>query len=222
MQDEEKEIERIEKVEDRQIARVDLEIKKSTIATLPELNTTVKNINELKKSEIKEIAIEKIKEKICSDPQQQLFSKHIIKEIEAAYEKTVNDYIRNIIETPRIMLQQSGNIKSGFHDFNLDTKNLNFQPVSEEILVKKLREQNNNLDIITGAGRIILHHPDKIIVNELSNFPEIDYDEQSDLLFKLADQVIEKFKSRLNDDQIINVIQYHKKEIGQYIYAQMM
>jgi hypothetical protein len=52
--------------------------------------------------------------------------------------------------------------------------------------------------------------------------PLFDYDEQADLLFKLAGQAVEKFKTYLNDDQIMNVVQYHKAEIGDFIHAQMM
>ena len=105
-------------------------------------------------------------------------------------------------------------VKSGFKDFDLDTKNLNYQPVSEEILIKKLREQENNIDIVIGKGRIIIDTPERIIVNEIINYPEIDYDVQADLLFKLAGQAVDKFRSYLNEDDLLNVVQYHKKEIG--------
>ncbi|MBM2833237.1 MAG: hypothetical protein HW406_398, partial [Candidatus Brocadiaceae bacterium] len=106
--------------------------------------------------------------------------------------------------------------------FELDTRNLNYQPVSEEILVKKLREQEDGVDIVIGKGRIVFDRPEKIIVNELINYPEIDYDDQSDLLFKLVGKAIEKFRTSLDDDKLMNVVQFHKKEIGSYIYSQMM
>ena len=86
---------------------------------------------------------------------------------------------------------QSETVKSGFKDFDLDTNNLNYQPVSEEILVKKLREQADSIDIIIGRGRIIPDKLDNIIVNELINHPEIDYDDQADFLFKLSGQAID-------------------------------
>lgn len=54
------------------------------------------------------------------------------------------------------------------------------------------------------------------------NYPEIDYDAQSDLLFKLANQAIEKFRTYLDDDKLMNVIQYNKKEIAGYIHSQLM
>ncbi|MFZ6006159.1 MAG: DEAD/DEAH box helicase [Nitrospirota bacterium] len=225
----EKKIEEQQKIVDaitepveKQKAQISLEVHKVVLSALPELNNKVSNINELKKEEIKQIAIEKIKEKIASTPQQAMFAADMIREAEAAYEAIVEEFTSNIIEIPRISIQQSNEVKSGFKDFDLDAKSLNYQPVSEEILVKKLREQENSIDIVIGKGRIIIDTPERIIVNELINYPEIDYDEQADLLFKLAEQAAAKFRSYLNEDDLMNVVQYHKKEIGRYIYSQLM
>ena len=215
-------IEDIIEPEEKRKACINLELKKTILDTLPELNKEAKNVNELTRPEIKEIAVEKIKRKIYSDPQQSLFAAETIREVEKAYDSVVGDFADNIIEIPRIIIQQNDDVLSGFRDFNLDTKNLNYQPVSEEILIKKLREQENSTDTIIGKGRIVLDSLEKIIVNELINFPEINYDNQSDLLFKLAGQAVEKFRTYLAEDKVPNVTQYNKKEIGDYIYSQMM
>ena len=215
-------IEDIIEPEEKRKACINLELRKTILDTLPELNKDAKNVNELTSSEIKEIAVEKIKRKIYSDPQQSLFAKETIAEVEKAYDSVVSDFADNIIEIPRIIIQQSNDVLSGFRDFDLETENLNYQPVSEEILVKKLREQENSTDTIIGKGRIIPDSLENIIVNELINSPEIDYDSQSDLLFKLAGQAVEKFRTYLVEDDVTNVTQYHKKEIGNYIYSQMM
>ncbi|HHT9146110.1 MAG TPA: DEAD/DEAH box helicase [Candidatus Wunengus sp. YC61] len=221
-EEEQKKIELIVEPEQRQKAQIHLELRKTILSTLPELNNAVTNVNELTKTEIKQIALEKIKQKIYSSPQKGLFAAEMMKEAEAAYETMVNDFVQNIIEIPRISILQSNEVRSGFKDFDLDTKNLNYQPVSEEILIKKLREQENDVDIVIGKGRIVFDFPEKIIVNELINYPEIDYDDQSDLLFKLVGQAIGKFRIYLDEDKLMNVVQYHKKEIGSYIYSQMM
>ena len=220
--EEQKRIEQISQPEERQKAEINLEVRKLIISTLPELSKDVANINELTKSEIKQIAVEKIKQKIYSDPQRHLFAEKEIREVENAYEMVVNDFVQNIIEIPRITIQQSDEIVSGFENFDLDTKSLNYQPVSEEILVKKLREQENSIDTIIGKGRIVVDNLENIIVNELINFPEIDYDEQAGFLFKLAGEAVGKFKTYLDEDKLMNVVQFHKKEIGQYIYSQLM
>ena len=222
IEEQQKAIDAIAEPKEKQKAQISLDVHKAIISTLPELNSKVANINELKKEEIKQIAVEKIKEKIAAEPQQALFAADIVREAEAVYETVVNEFTSNIIEIPRIHIQQSEDVKSGFRDFALDVKNLNYQPVSEEILIKKLREQENSIDIVIGKGRIVIDTPERIIVNELINYPEIDYDEQADLLFKLAGHAVKKFRSYLNEDNFMNVVQYHKKEIGGYIHSQLM
>ena len=221
-EEEQRKIGLIAEPEHRQKAQINLELRKTILSTLPELNNAVTNVNELTKSEIKQIAVEKIKQHIFSSPQKSLFAAEMIREVEDTYESVVHDFVQNIIEIPRIAIQQSNDVRSGFKEFDLDTRNLNYQPVSEEILIKKLREQENDVDIVIGKGRIVFDSPEKIIVNELMNYPEIDYDDQSGFLFKLVGQAIEKFRTYLNDDKLMNVVQYNKKEIGSYIYSQMM
>ena len=215
-------IEIIDKPEAKQKAQLALDVKKVILATLPSLSGDVRNISELSREEIKEIAIEKIRNQFTESPQQALFVEVMVEEAKEAYENVVKDFTLNAIQIPRILIQQSGQIKYGFHEFELVTKNLNYQPVTEEILVRKLREQENSIDIVIGRGRIIMDTPEKIIVNELVNYPEVDYDAQSDLLFKLASGAVEKFKSYLDQDGLTNVVQYNKREIGKYIYVQLM
>ena len=222
LEEERRQIEAIQEPEEKQKAQVNFEVKQAILSALPDLNTEVTNISELKKEEIKAIAVERIKQSIQYAPQPYLFADDMVREVEAAYETVVDEFATNVIEIPRIMILQRGEVKSGFHVFGLDTKSLNYQPVSEEILVKKLREQENGIDIVIGKGRIILDTPENIIVNELINFPEIDYDEQAEFLFKLASDAVAKFRTYLADDKVMNVVQFHKKEIGRYIYSQMM
>lgn len=156
---------------------------KAIFSTFPELSHKVSSVNELKKSEIKQIDLEKFSERIQAAPQQAMFAADMIREAAAAYEAAVEEFAANLIEIPRITIQQSGEVKSGFMDFDLDTKALNYQPVSEEILIRKLREQENNIEIVTGKGRIIVDTPERLIVNELINYPEINYDEQAALRY---------------------------------------
>lgn len=89
-------------------------------------------------------------------------AEEMVREAERVYETMVDTFTDHIIEIPRIMILQQAEVKSGFHDFELDTGNLNYQPVSEEILVRKLREQENGIDIVIGKGRIVVDTPESI------------------------------------------------------------
>ncbi|MFH0991003.1 MAG: DEAD/DEAH box helicase family protein [bacterium] len=222
-QEEQKRIETIADPKQKQKAQTELQARNIIISILPELNIAAKNVSELTKREVVEIAYKKIEERISSDPQTNMFTAELIAEVKQQYEAAVSEFTTHIIEIPRITIQQSTEVKSGFRLFDLDVKNLNYQPVSEEILIKKLREQENSMVTIIGKGRIIPDKPDNIIVNELINHPEVDYDRQADLLFSLAVQAIAKFKSYLKDEnELMNVVHYHKREISAYIYAQLM
>lgn len=219
--EEAKAIEKISNEEEKQIAHNSLEVKKIIIDTIPDFNKSIKNINELKKSDIKEIIINKIKEKIYNTPQQSMFAEEMVREVQNVYDLLVDEYVENIIEIPKIVIQQSDEVKSGFHNFDLDTRNLNYQPTTEEIIIVGLA--GGKYEIIEPSGRRIVYDSlENIIVNELINYPEIDYDRNKDLLFKLASQAISKFQSYLDSDAVMNVVQYHKREIGSYIHSQMM
>ena len=124
---------------------------------------------------------QKIKQNIQYAPQPNLFAHDMVKEVQAAYHAVVDEFTSNIIEIPDLLSPRE---RSQNPAFNLRSPHneSNFQPVSEEILVKKLREQENNIDIIIGNGRITTDTPENIIANELMNFPEVDYDEQSELM----------------------------------------
>ena len=60
--------------------------------------------------------------------------------------------------------------------------------------------------------------PENILVNELISYPEVDYDRESELLYKLARQVITKLGNGRNAGELNNIILYHKREIGCKIY----
>ena len=62
---------------------------------------------DLKISDIKQIAVEKMKEMIAATPQQAMFAADMVREAEAAYDAIVEEFAKNIIEIPRIFIQQS-------------------------------------------------------------------------------------------------------------------
>jgi type III restriction enzyme len=202
-------------------AGVKLEIREKIYEALPQVNNRVKTAAELTLPEIKKIVVEKVKEAMLASPQQHLFAEQIVAEISEVYNETASEYVRNIIEIPRIIIQPSEDVDSGFYDLDLDASTLNYPPVSEEILFHFLARKENSDQILIGKYGIAADKPENMILNELVNFPEIDYDTQSDLLHKLVNQAMTRLKSHLSEEDFINVVKFHKKEIAGFIYAQM-
>jgi type III restriction enzyme len=218
---EKKQIEAMPESKEKVKAGITLEIKQRIYATIPQVNHQVKNVTELSKKEIKDIVVAKVKEQMLSTPQLGLYDGDVVREIEAAYQETVDEFIQNTIEIPRIVIQPTDEVDSGFKDFDLDTKNLNYPSVAEEILIQYLNRKENAQETLIGKYGINADKPENLILNELINYSEIDYDSQSDLLQKLVKQAIDKLKSYLNEEEFVNVVKYHKREIASLIYSQM-
>lgn len=196
------------------------EVKKEVYKTAIDLNKHVKNLTELKKDDIVNLAVSSIKTNVKKNMGSITPDIDITPIVLAAYNKAVDAIVTNTISIPRVTIQQTVDVKWGFHDFDLNTKNLNFQPSDDTIIIKELRQ--GNIDVIDSKGnKLESDSLQNIIIKELLMYSEIDYDIFSDLLYKLVNQAIEKFRTYLDDTQVAKVIFARKKDIAEFIYIQM-
>jgi len=205
---------------DRQKAGLVLEAEQLITEAVSTLGASIKNINDLKSDEIRKLAFEKMITSIESNPQQNLFKTAIVEAAKQEYESVVSELIEKTISIPRVLIQQKHDVKSGFKDFDLDVAGLNYQPVSEEIIRRTLRTNESEV-LQSDSSGVARDIPENILVNELINYPEVDYDRESELLYKLARQAIAKLGNGRNSEDLENIVLYHKREIGKYIYAQL-
>lgn len=190
------------------------------VNTFSDLSKSVKSINDLTTKEVQEIAFKKIVDEVEKSNQQSIFKSEIIKKAQEDYQTFAKNFIKHSIPIPRVILQQSHEEKVGFHDFELDTSNLNYQPPSGDILRKTLSTNEN--EILTGNEQVVIRDlPERIIVNELINYSQIDYDRDSDLLFKLARSAVKKLETGKDEKELINIVRYYKTDIAKYIFSQM-
>ena len=205
---------------DRQKAGLVLEAEQLITEAVNALGASVKNINDLNSDEIRKLAFEKIVTSIESNPQQNLFKSAIVEAAKQEYESVVSELIDKTIPIPRVLIQQKHDVKSGFKDFDLDVAGLNYQPVSEEIIRRTLRTNESEILQSESSG-VERDTPENILVNELINYPEVDYDRESELLYKLAKQAIAKLGNARSEEDLENIVLYNKRGIGKYIYAQL-
>jgi len=204
----------------KQEANINVQAKQALFETVSNLGDSITNINDLHSPEVKKIVFEKLIERVESASQQNLFKHEIIEAAKKEYEEVVQEVIQKIIPIPRILIQQSNEVTAGFHDFDLEADNLNYQPVSEEILRTTLR--THEFDILQSkGGGVVRDTPVNILVNELINYPDIDYDQVNDLLYKLAQQAVVKLGSGRKEEELRNIVLYHKRAIAKFIYAQL-
>ncbi len=205
---------------EKQTATLSLDAQQLLVDAVSSLGSHIKNIDDLKNSDVQKLAIKKMVEHIESNPQQNLFKDAIVAVAEKQYESIVEELIAKTIPIPRILVQQSNEMSSGFHNFDLDVTSLNYLPVSEEIVRRTLR--TNLSEILQNREHgFVRDIPSNIIMNELVNYPEVDYDRDSELLHKIVQQAISKLSKELSIKDLENIVLYHKREIGKFIYAQL-
>lgn len=142
--------------------------------------------------------------------------------VEDIVRRVTESFIDNIIDIPKIVITPKNAQNYTFDDFDLDTNDIGrLQPVDQNILIQHLRtserEQLTSEGVPVREGRI-----ENYIVSALIDYDDISYDEHADLLYKLAGQMVEYVQSYLNNESdILNVLQFHRKDLARLIHAQM-
>lgn len=125
------------------------------------------------------------------------------------------------IDVPKIVVVPKGEVVCRYDDFDLDVRNINLQPVAQDILIQHLHE-NLRYRLVDGSGIIQERRPEDYLVRGLIDFNDISYDEHAGLLYKLAGQVVSRIRTYLvEEDDVINVLQYHQQTLVNLIHSQM-
>jgi type III restriction enzyme len=135
--------------------------------------------------------------------------------------KTVDLHIELSIDIPRIVVVPSGEVTSGFEDFDVDASGVHLQPVEKDILIHHLHEQTRHR-LVSGDGVVTEARLEDYLVRGLIDFDDISYDDHAELLYKLSGQVVAHLRTYLKDeDEILNVLQYHQTTLVRLIHTQM-
>lgn len=141
-------------------------------------------------------------------------------DIAAIVAKTSERAALGMIDIPRILIVPKGELKSGFKSFKLELVNLNYQPVSDELWAQNLKDGKAER-IMLGKGSIEEKRLEDYVVSGLIDFDDVCYDDQADLLYDLAGQVVEHLKSYLNEEHVGRILRVYQREIARLVHAQM-
>lgn len=196
------------------------EINTAVYNAVIDLNKSVKNIKDLNKEEYVDMAINAAKNELQKQQSVIVDKEQFEPLLKNAYQNIIQSLIKNIIPIPKITIQQTVEIKWGFKDFDLNTKNFNFMPTDETIIIKNLRDEKVEILEMDSNTKEVDTLPN-IILKELLEYPEVDYELFSEFLYKLINQAIYKFKTYLSEEEVAKVIVSNKKSIAELIYTQM-
>lgn len=125
------------------------------------------------------------------------------------------------IDIPRIVVVPKGEVAFVFRPFTLEMNSVHYQPVARDLLIQSL--QTNEQHTISTGNRVASEtRLEDYLVRHLVDFPDIAYDEQADLLYELAGQMVRHIEGYLSKpEDVQNVIQYYQKQLAKLIYTQM-
>lgn len=221
IQKEQEEVNKIVEPAQKQKQQNIVDAKKVLVNVIPFFNTNsqVKKVDDLMKPEVRAQVMEAVTKEVYSG-QVNLFAANIVAEAEVMYERLVADFKKNIIEIPRMDLVQ-GLVTASFEDFDLNSKDFTYEQLNEEIVRIGLKDRK--MDIIEVKKGVYYGRPEKLLISELINFSEIDYDTNAELLHKLAKQAIAELSTNLKDGEDLNTLVFQwRGAIANKIYHQMM
>jgi len=173
----------------------------------------------LKRAEV-QADIVKAVEELCAPAQLGLEGMAERPDVAAVVAKTVELVTQQTINIPRILVVPKGEVNCGFRPFKLDLSTLKYPAVSDELWVQHLRTgQLEVVALIRGSVREV--RPEDYVVSGLVDFDDVSYDEQADLLYNLAGQVVQHFQSYLSSEDAEKILRCYQKPIAQFVHAQM-
>lgn len=195
-----------------------------TSKSVTELNRQIKTFDAVKDPETRQFVQKTVvTETIKQFPHMNLQPETLTAVVEKAIETCVQALTDSIIPIPQAVVQPFNEVKRGFVDFKLETRNMNWHPSSQAMIGTELREggstfeQNPNVAAVervdTAENEIVRH----IIVHE-----NVDYSTCADLIYKLIGEVKTHFLTYLSESDAIEVMYQRQSTIADMIYAQMM
>lgn len=223
-----KAIETARTVIEKQEAKQKYDAIRAVSEVIPIANTQVKSITELAKPEVKAFirnhAITAIKEKAKqSGP---LFAEQIAAEqivnIDEVVDEAISTFIDATIEIPRMTVQKEV-FKAEYQWFDLDTRiGFDLPALQDELIRVSIGAGEQSVETIQIQSGRKFETPINVIVSALIDYDDIDYDENSELLYHLAGQALETISNNLEEkDTLAKVVHDFKKAIASSIYDQM-
>ena len=141
--------------------------------------------------------------------------------VASVVERVTRAIAERTIDIPKIIVTPKGEVTVGYQDFDLDCNSFRQPPAEKDLLVQHLMN-NQRFKIVSGDGVVLEKNLEDYIVRGLIDKDDINYDEHSELLYKLAGQMVRHLQSYLKTaDDVLNVLQFYQAQLVTLIHTQM-
>ncbi|MEZ5943944.1 MAG: DEAD/DEAH box helicase family protein [Planctomycetaceae bacterium] len=191
----------------------------ATLEIVQKYERKLKSSKELLTPEIQKEIAAKVKE-ACQGREVELPGMESV-DYEDVVSKVCPTFVEMSIDIPKIIIVPSKDATYGFKDFDLEPPQGKLRPVSQDILIQNL--QNNERSKLQDNGLVPKEQRlEDYLVRSLIDFEDISYDDHAELLYKLASQMVTHLRTYLaNDDEVLNVVISHNRQLVDSIYSQI-
>jgi len=191
--------------------------------TVMELGKQVKTYDATKDAETRRIVHASIvNETIRQFPSMGLKKEDLQAVVEEAIETCVQALTDNIIPIPVAVVQPFTEVKRGFYDFKLDTRNINWHPSDDTLIGTELQEGGETFEFNTDFA---LFPKTDTVENEIARHiivhDNVDYSTCAELIYSLIADAKRHFLSYLNDEETEKVMRDRQRSLAEIIYTQM-
>jgi type III restriction enzyme len=141
-------------------------------------------------------------------------------DVAAIISETTSLVVKEMIPIPRILVVPKGEVKSWFEPFTLELGTIKFPVPSKDLWVHNLHTNKGEAVTVSNDGAREKRMEDYVVAG-LVDFDDVSYDTNADLLYDLATQTVNHFRSYLPEEEIWQVLHFHQKDIAVFIHAQM-
>jgi type III restriction enzyme len=142
-------------------------------------------------------------------------------DVASVVQRVTSAIAERTIDIPKIIVTPKGEVTVGYQDFDLDCNSFRQPPAEKDLLVQHLMN-NQRFKIVSGDGVVLEKNLEDYIVRGLIDKDDINYDEHSELLYKLAGQMVRHLQSYLQTkEDVLNVLQFYQTQLVTLIHAQM-
>lgn len=180
------------------------------------------SINNLDKEEIQASIVAELTATFTSSQPEFEATQAVKIDYREVVKKTVKAVAENSIQIPKITLVPTGEVSCGFDAFTVDTSAMEFGVVDRDLLLQFLNDNRRSTITTDKSNQLVEKRPEDYIVRQLINYDDISYDNDADLLYDLAGQIVAHLKKKHTDnDDLYNILRYHERALAQNLHEQM-
>lgn len=213
---------------EKQEAKMAYDAIRAVFNVIPIANTQVKKKADLARPDVKDFikshAVQAIRENAMQ--QSPLYVEEIVaeqtKRLDALVDFAIEKFIDNVIEIPRMTIQKEV-FRAEYKWFDLNTSiGFDLPALANEIIRVNIGAGEKNVEVFQIEVGRKFDKPIDQIVASLIDYDDVDYDENAELLYHLAQQALDAIASNVdNQDELPRIVYEFKKAIAATIYDQM-